>query len=87
MEACIAVEREVDKVLDKISGLRAQNSSSLEELLLLVRGAKQELPNGIKMTHLYFFYFYFNVNRLIVPDRWRHVLLSIYLKLCAKWLF
>ena len=57
MEACIAVESEVDKVLDKISGLRAQNSSSLEELLLFVRGAKQLLPNGTKMTYLHFFIF------------------------------
>ena len=55
MEACIAVEREVDKVLDKISGLKAQNSRAVEELLLLVRGAKQELSNGIKKFLLILF--------------------------------
>ena len=46
MDACIGVEREVLKVLDKFTSLRDQNIRNVDELLTIVRNAKTELQNG-----------------------------------------
>ena len=46
MEACLGVEREVVKVLDKFTNLRDQNVRNIDELLTIVRNAKTELHNG-----------------------------------------
>ena len=46
MEACLGVEREVVKVLDKFTNLRDQNVRNIDELLSIVRNAKTELQNG-----------------------------------------
>jgi len=43
MEACLGVEREVVKVLDKFEKLRDQNVRYIDELLTIVRDAKTEL--------------------------------------------
>ena len=42
----MGVEREVVKVLDKFTNLRDQNVRSIDELLLIVRNAREELQNG-----------------------------------------
>ena len=46
MDACVGVEREVVKVLDKFTNLRDQNVRSIDELLLIVKNAREELQNG-----------------------------------------
>ena len=46
MDACIGVEREVLKVLDKFTNLRDQNVRNIDDLLNIVRNAKTELQNG-----------------------------------------
>ena len=46
MEACLGVEREVAKVLDKFTNLRDQNVRNIDELLTIVRNARTELQNG-----------------------------------------
>ena len=46
MEACLGVEREVVKVLDKFKNLRDQNVRYIDELLTIVRDAKTELQTG-----------------------------------------
>ena len=48
MEACLGVEREVQRVMDKITNVKDQNNRSLEEMLRVVRAAKQELQSGEK---------------------------------------
>lgn len=45
MDACVGVEREVVKVLDKFTNLRDQNVRSIDELLLIVKNAREELQN------------------------------------------
>ena len=47
MDACIGVEREVVKVLDKFTNLREHNVRSIDELLTIVRNARMELQNGM----------------------------------------
>ena len=42
----MGVEREVVKVLDKFTNLRDQNVRSIDELLLIVKNAREELQNG-----------------------------------------
>ena len=46
MEACLGVEREVVKILDKFTSLRDQNVKTIDELLSIVRNAKAELQTG-----------------------------------------
>jgi hypothetical protein len=46
MDACIGVEREVLKVLDKFTNLRDQNVRNIDDLLNIVRNARTELQNG-----------------------------------------
>ena len=46
MDACLGVEREVVKVLDKFTNLRDQNVGCIDDLLSIVRNAKAELQNG-----------------------------------------
>ena len=48
MEACLGVEREVQRVMDKITNVKDQNNRSLEEMLKVVKAAKQELQSGEK---------------------------------------
>ena len=42
MEACLGVEREVNKVLDKFVSLQSSNDKSLSEIQFLLRSAKNE---------------------------------------------
>lgn len=53
MDACLGVEREVVKVLDKFTNLRDQNVGCIDDLLSIVRNAKAELQNG-KLFMKYF---------------------------------
>ena len=46
MDACLGVEREVVKVLDKFTNLRDQNIRNIDDLLNIVRNARTELQNG-----------------------------------------
>ena len=43
MEACLSVEREVNKVLDKFLSLQTTNGKVLAEVQNLLRSAKNEL--------------------------------------------
>lgn len=43
MEACLSVEREVNKVLDKFVHLQSSNEKTLSEIQLILRSAKNEL--------------------------------------------
>ena len=52
MEACLGVEREVIKVLDKFTNLRDQNVRNIDELLTIVRNAKTELQNGKHLLYV-----------------------------------
>merc|ERR1712079_399999 len=52
MEACLGVEREVVKVLDKFTNLRDQNVRNIDELLTIVRNAKTELHNASTISSL-----------------------------------
>ena len=46
MDACLGVEREVVKVLEKFTNIRDQNIRTIDELLNIVRNARTELQNG-----------------------------------------
>jgi hypothetical protein len=58
MEACLGVEREVNKVLDKFHSLQSSNDKSLSEIQFLLRSAKNEAQyegeKTIKITMLIF---------------------------------
>ena len=43
MEACLGVEREVNKVVDKFVSLQSSNEKGLSEIQLLLRSAKNEI--------------------------------------------
>jgi len=43
MEACLSVEREVNKVLDKFVNLQSSNDKNLTEIQNLLRSAQNEL--------------------------------------------
>ena len=43
MEACVGVEREVKKVLDKFSSLTSSNAKALSETQALLRSAKNDV--------------------------------------------
>ena len=53
MEACLGVEREVNKVLDKFVSLKSCNDKNLSEIQLLLRSAKNEIQYEGK-NHLTF---------------------------------
>lgn len=46
MEACLAVEREVDKVLSKFGSINDHADRTLGDLLAYIEGLKSELQNG-----------------------------------------
>ena len=46
MDACQAVEREIDKVLTKFSDIDRQTADNLTDLLKLIDNVKQELVDG-----------------------------------------
>jgi len=46
MDACISVEREVQRVLEKVSKVKDKNNKSLDEILRIVRAAKQEIQSA-----------------------------------------
>ena len=46
MDACLAVEREIDKVLSKFEEVGSQSGVNLEELLSQIQGIKKELEEG-----------------------------------------
>lgn len=46
MDACLAVERDLNKVGDKFHNLGESNQRSLEEAIQLVRAAKDEIREG-----------------------------------------
>lgn len=46
MEACIAVEKEVEKILAKFSGIRENGSKSIEETIEVLQSIKTELEQG-----------------------------------------
>ena len=46
MDPCLAVEREIDKVLTKFDDISGQSSESLDDLLNHIQGIKRELEEG-----------------------------------------
>ena len=46
MDACLGVEREVDKVLSKFDGIKGHAEKTLEELTESMRSVKEELEHG-----------------------------------------
>ena len=46
MDACLGVEREIDRVLERINGLKDRNSTSIDDLLASIKQVKQEIENG-----------------------------------------
>ena len=46
MESCVAVEREVDRVLSKFGGLRDHSKKNLEELISSIQNIQRELNGG-----------------------------------------
>ena len=46
MDACAAVEREVDKVLGKFRDVDKHANNSLQEIVLHIQGIKSELQEG-----------------------------------------
>ena len=53
MDACLAVEREIDKVLTKFADIDRHATSTLQELLAYVQGIKQELHEGMYSTSMF----------------------------------
>lgn len=47
MEACLGVEREVNKVLDKFRSLSESNNKNIDEALRMVRATKAELHDAV----------------------------------------
>ena len=50
MDACMSVEREVDKVLQKLKDTAAHTGESLEEALVQVQAVARELEEGTCCT-------------------------------------
>lgn len=46
MEACLAVEKEVDKVFSKFTGINEHASRTLNDLIVQIGNLKSELQNG-----------------------------------------
>lgn len=46
MDACCAVEREIDKVLSKFGGIKDHSDRVLQDLLNYITGLQTELLNG-----------------------------------------
>lgn len=59
MEACLGVEREVKKVVDKFSSLTSSNAKALSETQSLLRSAKNDVQlegkfRKVQLFHLFF---------------------------------
>lgn len=50
MEACIAVEKEIDKILSKFASIRENGSKNIEETIEFLSSIKPELEQG---THYF----------------------------------
>lgn len=48
MEACVAVEKEIDKILSKFASIRENGSKNIEETIEFLSSIKPELEQGIK---------------------------------------
>ena len=46
MEACVAVEKEIDKVLGKFASIRDHGSRTVEDLIDYLSNIKRELEQG-----------------------------------------
>ena len=47
MESCLAVEKELDRVLSKFNGLQDHSSKNLEELITSIQNVQRELNEGM----------------------------------------
>lgn len=56
MEACLAVEKDVDKVLTKFNGINEHSKRVLSELIDQINSLKEELQNGkfLCLERIYF---------------------------------
>jgi hypothetical protein len=52
MEACLGVEREVKKVLDKFTSLTSSNAKAISETQNLLRSAKNDVQTEGKLKKL-----------------------------------
>lgn len=46
MDSCLAVEREVDKILAKFTGLNGHSEKLFDELITSIRNIQNELSSG-----------------------------------------
>jgi predicted S18 family serine protease len=46
MEACVAVEKEIDKILSKFASIRENGSKNIEETIEFLSSIKPELEQG-----------------------------------------
>lgn len=51
MEACIAVEKEIDKILSKFVQIRENGTRSIDETIEFLASIKPELEQGICYLH------------------------------------
>lgn len=49
MEACVAVEKEIDKILSKFASIRENGSKNIEETIEFLSSIKPELEQGMKL--------------------------------------
>ena len=64
MEACVAVEREVDKVLTKFGIINEHAGRTLKDVTNHIDALRKELNECMKITNFYSFYFHLNVSIL-----------------------
>ena len=55
MEACVAVEKEIDKVLGKFASIRDHGSRTVEDLIDYLSNIKRELEQGNCLIALFIF--------------------------------
>ena len=58
MEACLGVEREVKKVVDKFSSLTSSNAKALSETQSLLRSAKNDIQLEGKFRKVQIFHLF-----------------------------
>ncbi len=67
MDSCLGVEREVDKVLSKFSGINEHANKVLEDAANNVENLKQEFES-CKILLSYIISFHINLNAILFPD-------------------
>lgn len=69
MEACIAVEKEIDKILCKFASIRENGSKNIEETIEFLSSIKPELEQGT---------YYFSIFLLQITFEILYIILSLF---------